>query len=53
MTEQDFMELTEGESVKVDGVGTGTIAHFTEWGAAVEFDDGETLTFEFPKLERP
>jgi hypothetical protein len=52
MTEQEFAALTEGESVRVDGVGVGTISYFTEYGAGVEFDDGETLNFEYPKLER-
>ena len=52
MTEQEFAELTEGETVET-GQGRGTIQHFTEHGAAVELDaNGVTINVEYPKLSR-
>jgi hypothetical protein len=50
MTEQEFWELSEGDSVRALGE-IGTIAYFTEYGAGVTFDDGMTLNFEFDRME--
>jgi len=51
MTDQEFAELTEGETVRANGE-TGTVKYFTEQGAGIEFDDGTILNFEYPKLAR-
>lgn len=50
MTEQEFAELTEGESVRANGE-IGTIRYFTEHGAGVEFDDGLVLTVDYQRME--
>lgn len=49
MTEDEFQELTEGETVRV-GSDLGTIRYFTEQGAGVEFGDGLLLNVEYPNL---
>jgi hypothetical protein len=49
MTEQEFQNLTEGETVIANGE-QAEIKYFTEQGAGVEFDDGTVLNFEYPKL---
>jgi hypothetical protein len=53
MTEAEFAELTEGETVNAgSSFGNGTITYFTEHGAGVTFEDGTTLTFERTRLSR-
>lgn len=51
MTEQEFAELQTGETVIADGE-QATVTLITEQGADVEFDSGDVLHFDYPKLAR-
>ena len=51
MTETEFAELTEGETV-MTSQGAGMIRYFTEYGAGVEYEDDLVLNVKMEDLSR-